>query len=106
MGATEAPSTGATWTFQEFGFTNGQATGDTAGHVLVWTKGACALEHRMSPEPHVFCPAFSSYFPVPVNVLPTYRRLSGMRCSPRVTFKSILLNIGSAQAASRCTQRA
>ena len=51
MGATEAPSTGATWTFQEYGFTNGQATGDTAGHVLVWMEGACVLEQRMSPEP-------------------------------------------------------
>ena len=53
MGATEAPSTGATWTLQEYGFTNGQATGDTAGRVLVWMEGACVLEHRMSPEPHV-----------------------------------------------------
>jgi hypothetical protein len=49
MGATEAPSTGATWKLQEHGFTNGQATGDTAGHFLVWMEGACVLEHRMSP---------------------------------------------------------
>ena len=51
MGATEAPSTGATWKLQEHGFTNGQATGDAAGHVLVWMEGARALEHRMSFEP-------------------------------------------------------
>ena len=48
MGATEAPSTGATSTLQEYGFTKGQATGDTAGNGLAWMEGACVLEHRVS----------------------------------------------------------
>ena len=56
MDATEAPSTGATWMFQEYGFTSGQATGDTARHVLVWMEDVDVSEHRMSPEPQVFCP--------------------------------------------------
>ena len=106
MDATEAPSAGATWMLQEYGFTSGQATGDTARPLFGLDGGRGRLRTSDEPRTSGFLPLVVFSFSVLTNVLPTYRRCCGMSPSPRVTFKGILLSIGSAQAALRWTQRA